>query len=145
MLEYGLVILIGLVGGIAVGIQSPIAGAMGQRIGGTASSVVIHFSGFVFSLILLFFRGGQKIRDWNTLPWFMLGAGILGLVLIQTVNITLPRLGATTMLTLIIMGQLITGVLLDTFGWLVIGARPIDITRLIGVFVLLVGGYLVIK
>jgi len=30
---YGLVLLIGLVGGIAVGVQSPIAGAMGQRVG----------------------------------------------------------------------------------------------------------------
>jgi bacterial/archaeal transporter family-2 protein len=43
MLEFGLVILIGLIGGIAVGIQSPIAGAMGQKIGGTASSVIRGF------------------------------------------------------------------------------------------------------
>ena len=35
---YWLVILIGVVGGVAVGLQGPIAGAMGQRIGGTASS-----------------------------------------------------------------------------------------------------------
>lgn len=145
MLEYGLVILIGLVGGIAVGIQSPISGAMGQRLGGTASSVIIHLGGLVFSIILLIIRGGEKIRDWHTLPWYMLGAGFFGLVLIQTVNFTLPRLGATSMITLIIIGQLLTGVLLDTFGLLGVGARPNDITRLIGVIVLLVGGYLVIK
>jgi len=58
MAELGLVILAGLIGGIAVGIQSPIAGAMGQKIGGTASSVIVHLSGFIFSLILLVFRGG---------------------------------------------------------------------------------------
>jgi transporter family-2 protein len=40
-MEYWSVILIGLLGGAAVGIQSPIAGAMGQKIGGTASSVSI--------------------------------------------------------------------------------------------------------
>jgi len=145
MLEYGLVILAGLVGGIAVGIQSPLSGAMGQRIGGTASSVIVHLGGLVISIILLIFRGGEKVRDWNTLPWYMLGAGVLGLVLIQSVNITLPRLGVTTMLTLIITGQLLTGALLDTFGWLGTGSRPLDPTRIIGIIVLLVGGYLVVK
>ena len=63
MLVFGLVILVGLMGGIAVGIQSPIAGAMGQKIGGTASSVIVHLSGLILSLILLVFRGGEKIRD----------------------------------------------------------------------------------
>ncbi len=36
------VILIGLLGGVAVGLQAPLAGAMGQRVGGTASSFIIH-------------------------------------------------------------------------------------------------------
>jgi transporter family-2 protein len=145
MLEFGLVILVGLIGGIAVGVQSPIAGAMGLKIGATASSVIIHLSGLIFSLIFLVFRGGEKIRDWNTLPGYMLGAGIFGLILLQTINVTLPRLGATTMLALIIIGQLLMGVLLDTFGWLGVTARPIEATRIVGIVVLLIGGYLVIK
>jgi transporter family-2 protein len=145
MLEFGLVILVGLVGGIAVGIQSQIAGSMGQKIGGTASSFIVHLGGLIFSLILLIFRGGEKIRDWNTLPWYMLGAGIFGLILYQTINVTLPRLGAATMIALIIIGQLLTGVLFDTFGWLGVPARPIELSRIIGIAVLFIGGYLVIK
>ena len=145
MIPLGFVLLIGLIGGISVGVQSPIAGAMGQKVGGTASSAIIHLSGFIFSVILLVFRGGEKIRDWNTLPWFMLGAGVFGLILYQTINVTLPRLGATTMLTLIIIGQLLIGVVLDHFGWLGVTARPIDLARIIGIFVLFIGGYLVVK
>ena len=38
MSEKIFVVLIGLIGGISVGIQSPIAGAFGQRLGGTAGS-----------------------------------------------------------------------------------------------------------
>lgn len=145
MLDLILVVIIGLIGGISVGIQSPIAGSMGQKIGGTASSVIVHLSGLIFSVILLVFRGGEKIRDWHTLPWYMLGAGLFGLILYQSINITLPRLGATTMLVLIIIGQLLTGVVLDSFGWLGVTPRPIEPTRLIGIVVLLIGGYLVIK
>jgi transporter family-2 protein len=75
----------------------------------------------------------------------MLGAGIFGLIIYQTIHVTLPRLGATKMLALIIIGQLLTGVLFDTFGWLGVTARPIELTRIIGDVVLLIDGYLVIK
>ena len=57
------VIIVGLIGGAAVGIQSPIAGAMGQKVGGTASSFIIHLSGMILSGVLLFLRGGEKIRN----------------------------------------------------------------------------------
>jgi transporter family-2 protein len=42
MLEIVLTILIGLLGGVAVGIQGPIAGAMSQRVGSATSSLVVH-------------------------------------------------------------------------------------------------------
>jgi bacterial/archaeal transporter family-2 protein len=140
-----LVILIGLIGGIAVGVQSPIAGAMGQRIGGTASSFIIHLSGMIFSGVLLILRGGEKIQDWRTLPWYMLGAGIFGLILYQTINVTLPRLGSTIMIALIITGQLLTGVVIDHFGLFGVATHHIDLPRLMGIVALLIGGYLIAK
>jgi transporter family-2 protein len=140
-----LVVVIGIIGGVAVGVQSPIAGAMGQRVGGTASSFIIHLSGMILSGILLFARGGEKVRDWHTLPWYMLGAGIFGLILYQTINITLPRLGSTMMIALIIIGQLLAGVIIDHFGLMGVVTRPIDLPRLIGIAALLVGGYLIAR
>jgi transporter family-2 protein len=144
-MPYWLVILVGLIGGTAVGIQSPIAGAMAQRVGGTASSFIIHLSGMVLSGILLFARGGEKVRDWHTLPWYMLGAGIFGLILYQTISITLPRLGSTMMIALIIIGQLLTGMVIDHFGLMGVAPRPIDLPRLVGILALLFGGYLIAR
>jgi len=140
-----LIMLIGLLGGVAVGIQSPIAGVMGQKVGGTASSYVIHLSGTILSGLLLFARGGENIRQWHTLPWYMLGAGVFGLVLYQTINITLPRLGGTMMVMLIIVGQLLVGVIIDHFGLLGVTPRHIDLPRIGGVIALLVGGYLIAR
>ena len=54
---------VGLIGGAAVGVQSVIAGAMGQRVGGTASSLIIHISGAIFSGLLLFAAAAEKIRE----------------------------------------------------------------------------------
>ena len=144
-MQIWLVILIGLLGGAAVGLQVPIAGAMGQRVGGIASSFIIHLSGAIFSGLFLFLRGGEKIRDWHTLPWYMLVAGIFGLVLYLTINVTLPRLGSTMMVALIIVGQLVVGVIVDHFGLLGVVTRHVDLPRALGVAVLVLGAYLIAK
>jgi transporter family-2 protein len=143
--DYALIALIGVLGGVAIGIQSPIAGAMGQRIGGAASSLIVHMSGMILSAILLWLKGGEKIREWHTLPWYMLIAGVFGVILYQTISYTLPKIGSTLMVTLIIVGQLITGIVIDHFGWLGVTPRPVDMTRIIGVGVLILGGYLISK
>ena len=142
---YWLVILIGLIGGISVGLQGPIAGAMGQRVGGTASSFIIHLSGMILSGVYLFMRGGEKIRDWHTLPWYMLGAGIFGLILYQAMNVTVPRLGGTMTIALIIVGQLLMGVAVDHFGLFGVAVRPVDLPRVIGIITLFVGSYLIVR
>lgn len=144
-MAYWLVILIGLLGGAAVGLQTPIAGVMGGKVGGTASSFIIHLGGLILSAVLLAARGGEKIRDWHTIPWYMLGAGVLGLVLFQTVNVTLPRLGSAMMIVLIIIGQLSLGVAIDHFGIFGVTVRPVDLSRLLGIIALVIGAYLIAR
>ncbi|HWR64802.1 MAG TPA: DMT family transporter [Bellilinea sp.] len=139
------VILIGLLGGVAVGLQAPLAGAMGQRVGGTASSFIIHISGAVFSGLWLLVRGGERIREWRSLPWYMLAAGVFGLILYQTISVTLPRLGSTMMVVLIIIGQLVLGVIIDHFGLFGVTQRPVDLLRILGIGTLILGGWLIAK
>ena len=142
ILESITTLIIGLLGGASVGLQSPISGLMGQRIGGLAASFVIHVSGAIFSGLLLFTQRGENIREWRTLPWYMLIAGIFGVILYLTLNHTMPRIGPGVAVTLLIVGQLLMGVLIDQFGWFGVPVRPLDISRLLGVVLLLVGGYL---
>jgi bacterial/archaeal transporter family-2 protein len=144
-MDLWIVFVIGLLGGVAVGIQSPIAGAMAQKIGGTASSFVIHLSGAILSGILLVAQGGEKIKEWHSLPWYMLAAGLWGLVLYLTINVTLPRLGSTMMVVLIIIGQLAAGVIIDHFGLLGVPVRQIDLSRVLGLAALVIGGFLIAK
>ena len=145
MLEHIGAIIVGLIGGVAVGIQGPLAGAMGQKVGGVASSFIIHLSGALFSFVLLFARGGEAIGQWRSLPWYMLGAGIFGLILYITVSQTLPKLGATSTVVLIIVGQLVVGLIIDQFGWLGVQPRPIDATRVLAMLLLCSGAYLIAR
>ena len=145
MLNPFFIVLIGLIGGAAVGLQSPLAGAISQRLGGTAGSFFVHLSGTIFSSALLLLRGGENLRDWRTLPWYLFTVGLFGLVLYQTIAVTLPRLGSMTMITLIIIGQLLVGMLIDHFGWLGVAVHPISLNRVLGVLVLMLGGYLIAR
>ena len=145
MVEILLTVVIGIVGGLAVGTQSQVVGAMSQRVGGLAGSFIVHVSGAALSGMLLLARGGEQIRDWRGLSWYMLGSGAFGVVLYLTLSHTLPRLGATAAIALIIVGQLTMGILIDHFGLFGATIRPVDISRVAAVVLLIAGGYLMVR
>ena len=140
-----LTVLIGVLGGIAVGVQGPIVSQMSQRIGTMAGAFVVPGSGAIVSGALLLALGGENIRNWRSLSWYMLISGSFGVILYLTLNQTMPRLVATTALALIIIGQLVMGILIDQFGWFGVSVRPVDLIRLVGAGLLIAGGYLIIR
>jgi transporter family-2 protein len=145
LIEMAIVIAVGLMGGVAVGTQVPIAGAMAQRIGGASSSFIVHLGGAAASLVLLVFRRGELIHEWRTLPWYMLGCGALGLVLYLTLSHTIPKLGATSAITLIVVGQLLVGLVIDYFGAFGVPVRELGVNRIIGALLLLAGAFLMVR
>jgi transporter family-2 protein len=140
-----LTVLIGILGGLAVGVQGPIVSQMSQRIGTMAGAFVVHVSGAILSGALLLALGGENIGNWRNLSWYMFLSGSFGVVLYLTLNQTMPRLGATTALALIIIGQLVMGILIDQFGLFGVAVRPLDLVRLVGAGMLIAGGYLIIR
>ncbi|WED25237.1 DMT family transporter [Vibrio sp. DW001] len=145
MVELLVTIAFGIFGGVAVGTQSPIAGAMSQRIGGAASSAIVHFGGLIASLGLLLSRRGENIDQWRELPWYMLCSGAFGLILFLSVSYTIPKLGAVSAITLIIVGQLLAGVIIDYLGAFGSVPRGLELNRIAGLVLLFVGAYLIVK
>lgn len=139
-----LIILIGLAGGVAVGLQSPMASMISQRLGVFESVFIVHVGGAVIALLPMLIYG-SKLNQWRSLPWYTLGAGIFGLVVIGAVSYMIPRVGVAASITTVVAGQLLVGVLLDHFGLLGASVRALDVTRIIGLFVLLVGVWLTVK
>ncbi len=84
-----LIILVGLAGGIAVGLQSPLASMLSQRLGMLESIFIVHLGGAVLSLLPLLFLGGGRLGQWRSVPWYALGAGFFGLVVIAAVSFTI--------------------------------------------------------
>ena len=72
-------------------------------------------------------------------------AGALGLVIVGTIGYSTARLGLVTVLTIIVAAQFITGAFLDHFGVLGADLRPLNLTRISGIGLLLLGTWLVVR
>lgn len=140
-----LIILIGLAGGIAVGLQSPLASMITQRLGTFESVFIVHIGGALLALLPLLFYGGGKLAQWRSVPGYALGAGVFGLVVIAAISYMIPRVGVAASITTIVAGQLLVGTILDHFGLLGAATRSLDLTRTLGLAVVLVGVWLTVK
>jgi transporter family-2 protein len=140
-----LIILIGLAGGVAVGLQSPLASMVSQRLGVMESIFIVHIGGAIAALIPLVMYGGGKLGNWRSVPWYALGAGIFGLVVIAAISYMIPRIGVAASIITIVAGQLMVGTLLDHFGLLGATQRSMDPTRAVGLIVVFVGVWLTVK
>jgi bacterial/archaeal transporter family-2 protein len=145
MESFIVIILIGLAGGIAVGIQSPLASMISQRLGILESVFIIHIGGAIVALIPLLIYGGGKLGNWRTVPWYALCAGAFGLVVIFSMSYMIPRVGVATALIILLSGQLLIGTVLDQFGLLGAVQRPVDFMRVLGLAVVLFGVWLSVK
>ena len=140
-----LIILIGLAGGIAVGLQAPMASMITQRLGTLESVFIVHIGGALIALLpLLFYRGGN-LPQWRELPWYTLFAGAFGLIVLGAISYMIPRVGVAAAVITIVAGQMLVSTVLDHFGWLGGMGRPMDLTRAIGLAVVLVGVWLTVK
>jgi transporter family-2 protein len=139
-----LIVLIGLAGGIAVGLQSPMASMITQRLGIFESVFIVHLGGALIALIPMLIYG-SKLAQWRSVPWYTLGAGIFGLIVIASISYMIPRVGVAASITTVVAGQLLVGTILDQYGLLGAAVKPLDVTRVIGLGVVLVGVWLTVK
>jgi transporter family-2 protein len=140
-----LIIFIGLAGGVAVGLQSPMASMITQRLGVFESIFIVHIGGALAALVPLLFIGGGKLGSWRSVPWYALGAGIFGLMVIGAISYMIPRVGVAASIITLVAGQLLVGTILDHFGLLGAAQRTVDIPRAIGLIVVLAGVWLTVK
>ena len=138
-------ILLPVIGGIAGTLQAHFMGVMDSKLG-TAESMFITYGsgGLLIGLVMLLLRGGA-LGEWQTVPWYVLSAGVLGLVVVGIIGFTAPRIGLVPVLTLFVASQFFVGAGLDHFGLLGAEVRPLDLSRASGLGVILFGVWLVLR
>jgi transporter family-2 protein len=138
-------IALAVFGGIAGTLQAHFMGVMDHNLG-TVESVFITYGGggLLIGLMMLFLRGGN-LAAWHTVPWYALSAGVLGLLVVGILGFTAPKLGLVPVLTLFVASQFIVGAGVDHFGLFGAEVRTLDLSRISGMGVILVGVWLVVR
>jgi transporter family-2 protein len=145
MPNYIVVISIAIIGGMAAVIQAQFNGIMDKGMG-TLESVFVTYAvgGVIISVIMLFLRGGN-LAAFGTLPWYVILAGICGLIIIGALSFSVPRLGLVATITLLVATQFIFGALIDHYGLLGAEIRPLTLQKFAGIGVLMFGVWLIIR
>lgn len=87
---------------------------------------------------------GDLRRFTHIPPQYFLG-GIMGALFVGSSIFLIPRLGATTMMSAYVVGQLLMAVVIDHYGWLGVPSYPVQPQRILGIILLFVGLFLVVK
>jgi transporter family-2 protein len=138
-------ILLPVIGGIAGTLQAHFMGVIDSKLGTVESMFITYgIGGLLIGLVMLLLRGGA-IGEWQAVPWYVLSAGVLGLVVVGILGFTAPRIGLVPVLTLFVASQFFVGAGLDHFGLLGAEIRPLDLSRASGLGVILFGVWLVLR
>ena len=140
-------LLLALVAGILVAIQAPTNAILAKASGSPVVAAFISFFVGTIALGALVAATSGKIfapglRD---VPWYAWVGGLYGAVFVAVAAFAAPRIGVGVLLTAAIAGQLLAALVLDHFGFFGLPRQPVNLTRIVGVALVLAGAVLVRK
>jgi bacterial/archaeal transporter family-2 protein len=133
--------------GMGLTVQIGMNATMARVIGTPLLASVVNFAIGLAALVVFALLAGARAvpGSFGQVPaWAWLG-GLLGATYVASVTLLGPRLGAMTLLALVIAGQLLAALLVDQFGVLGYPQVPVTPVRLLGAALLLVGALLVMR
>jgi transporter family-2 protein len=141
-MNFAILILVAILGGVAVTLQGQFMGLMDRLIGTRESVFITYVSGGVLVGLFMLLAGGGNLRAWPAVPWYALTAGVLGLLIVGAIGYTVPRLGLALAFTVIVAAQFMVATLIDHFGWLGAAVRPLGWSQMAGIGLLIAGVWL---
>ena len=72
-------------------------------------------------------------------PWWRWVGGLMGAFMVCATIVLAPKLGVANMLLFIIIGQLLSGMVIDHFGLLGMPVKPVDVSKLMGIGLMVLG------
>ena len=136
-----------LMAGALLPLQALINARLGHSTtGGLFASACSFLVGTIaLALVLLVTR--QALPSLDTvarLPaWTWLG-GLFGAAFVVVATLAIPRIGASSLVALVVLGQMAASLALDHFGILQ-APKPVDMLRLLGALLIIAGVLLVLQ
>ncbi len=125
--------------GLCTAFQSPTNATLSRHIGNQQATCVSFAGGTVCLAVLMLLIGTGDLGNIIYAQWWQLLGGIYGVAIVLAITYGIPRLGAALTTTILMLGQIATGAVLDTFGLINLPRVPLETARIIGCLVVLAG------
>lgn len=137
-----LLVLVAAIAGGLLPTQAGINAQLAKNLGHPLLAASVSFGIGAIALILytiVFHISLPPLGQIKQIPWYLWVGGILGTIYLTTTIVLAPLLGATTMIGLIVAGQMLASIALDSFGLVGFPVHPLSFWRAIGAILLIVG------
>ena len=139
------VTLMAAVGGL-IALQPAINAGLGRATGNIAAALVSFAVGtLVLAAIVAIAGQAGGLGSALDVRWYYLLGGVLGAAYVFTALVTVGSIGAGGVAAATITGQLTLSVVIDRLGILGLEEQPITVERVLGVALLLVGTFLIVR
>lgn len=130
--------LISILTGVVLSIMVVLNGDLGNATGNYISSVIIHFVGLIGIIILLVVTK-SKIKSLRGIPFYMFSGGLIGILTVLFTNISFTNLGVSLTVSLALLGQLVTSIVIDHFGYFDLEVNKFEKKKIIGLVIIILG------
>jgi transporter family-2 protein len=103
------------------------------------SPVRAAFVSFIVGAILLLVASAfvfKPLPSWERLghaPWWVWIGGALGVIYVVGSIVSAPKLGAASLIALVVAGQGVASVVVDHFGWVGFAPKHVTVGRILGI------------
>ena len=126
--------------GIILAIMISLNGQVSNIAGNYASSVIIHLVG-LFGIILVLIFTKSKVRNLKGIPFYMFTGGLIGILTVLFTNASFVGLGVSLTVSLSLLGQLVTSLIIDHFGYFNMPVNKFDKKKILGLVIIIAGIY----
>lgn len=140
-----IIVVLTLISGAVLGAQSAINPAFAKKAGSLESAMVNYFFGAVIMGIVVVLFGKVDMIAISEVPTWRLLCAFFGVGYVVLTILSVPKIGVSTAVILIIVGQLVTGMVVDNFGWFENSVIHFDMKRLAGMILMFIALYFSLK
>lgn len=108
-----------------------------------AAAITATLAAVILSGAELIARDGFRMPALSQHPWWIWLGGVMGAFYVFAIVALTTRLGVALVFTAIVVGQLVTGLIADHYGWFGVAVVRLSPTRAIGALLLLAGMVLI--
>lgn len=141
--------LLALLAGMGIAAQGGINAQLRSVVGSPVMATLISFLVGTIVIVIylaLFERASffslSQLRSMSLYKW---SGGIIGALYVCGAIILAPKIGAANMFGLIVAGQMIFAVILDHFGLIGFAQHSVNLYRVLGTILLVMGVVLIVK